>query len=69
MDNSALKARFERYDTDQNGRIDVAEFGRLVQSLGLGYSDAQIAAAFESIDANKSGVIDYDEFCRWWTQL
>ena len=43
------------------------EFGRLLLALGVGYSDAQIAAAFASIDVNQSGVIDYDEFCRWWT--
>lgn len=67
MENSALRARFDNYDKDGNGQIDVTEFGRLLLALGLGYSDAQIAAAFASIDVNQSGVIDYDEFCRWWT--
>lgn len=62
-----MRARFDNYDKDGNGQIDVTEFGRLLLALGVGYSDAQIAAAFASIDVNQSGVIDYDEFCRWWT--
>jgi calmodulin len=67
VENSALRARFDSYDKDGNGQIDVTEFGRLLLALGVGYSDAQISAAFESIDVNRSGVIDYEEFCRWWT--
>ena len=68
MENSALRARFQTCDRDGNGHIDVSEFGRLLNGLGLGYSDAQIAAAFEAIDVNKSGLIDFDEFVGWWTE-
>ena len=67
MENSALRARFQTTDRDGDGHVDVSEFGRLLDGLGLGYSDAQVAAAFESIDLNRSGLIDFDEFCRWWT--
>jgi Ca2+-binding EF-hand superfamily protein len=67
VENSALRARFQTTDRDGDGHIDVSEFGRMLAGLGLGYSDAQVAAAFEAIDANRSGRIDFDEFCRWWT--
>lgn len=67
VENSALRARFQTCDGDGNGHIDVGEFGRMLDGLGLGYSDAQVAAAFQSIDINQSGHIDFDEFCRWWT--
>ncbi len=62
-----MRARFQATDRDGDGHIDVGEFGRMLDGLGLGYSDAQVAAAFESIDANRSGRIDFDEFCSWWT--
>lgn len=67
MDNPRLRDRFDRCDRDGNGQIDEAEFGQMLDALGLGYSPAQVRAAFESIDVNRSGLIDYEEFTRWWT--
>ena len=67
MHNSSLKARFDRYDRDGNGRIDESEFGELLDALGVGYSKTQKQAAFEDIDRDHSGQIDYDEFAKWWT--
>ena len=67
MDTPKLSARFERVDRDGNGKIDVSEFGQMLDELGLGYSDAQVRAAFESVDVNGSGLVDYDEFSRWWS--
>ncbi len=67
VDNPGLRARFNRCDRDGNGQIDEHEFGEMLDSLGLGYSPAQVHAAFVAIDVNNSGHIDFDEFASWWT--
>jgi len=66
MSSDPLRDRFERYDTDRNGKIDEAEMGRLLDELGAGFTDAQLRAAFTSIDVNGSGQIDLEEFRAWW---
>jgi calmodulin len=66
MENSALRARFDRYDCDADGRIDIGEFSTLLDALGLGYEEAQVRSAFESLDSDKDGRIDFSEFGEWW---
>lgn len=62
-----LRDRFDTVDTDANGRISEAELGRLLDALGVGYSDAQIHAAFTAIDGDGDGHIALEEFRTWWT--
>lgn len=69
MSDDRLRARFDAFDADKNGKIDVAEFEKLLDKLGFGYSDKQARAAFESIDVNGSGAIDFDEFLAWWSAI
>lgn len=66
MENSALRARFDGYDRDADGRIELSEFSELLDTLGLGYEDAQVRSAFDSLDADHDGQIDFAEFCEWW---
>jgi Ca2+-binding EF-hand superfamily protein len=66
MDNSALRARYDGYDRDADGRIDLAEFSALLDELGLGYEEAQSRAAFSALDADHNGQIDFAEFSEWW---
>jgi Ca2+-binding EF-hand superfamily protein len=66
MDNSALRARYDRCDSDRNGRIDLSEFSALLDALGLGYEEAQVRAAFTALDGDQNGQIDYAEFSAWW---
>jgi len=66
MENSALRARFDGYDRDADGRIELREFSALLDTLGLGYEDAQVRSAFESLDADRDGQIGFAEFCEWW---
>jgi Ca2+-binding EF-hand superfamily protein len=66
MTTDPLKDRFDGVDGDGNGAIDEAEFGRLLDALGAGYSDAQVHAAFTDIDTDSSGVIELEEFRTWW---
>ena len=66
MDNSALRARYDRCDKDRDGRIDLSEFSALLDALGLGYEEAQVRAAFTALDTDQNGQIDFGEFSRWW---
>ena len=66
MDNSALRARYDRCDKDGNGRIDLAEFTALLGELGLGYEEAQVRAAFTAVDADQDGQVSFAEFSKWW---
>jgi len=66
MENSALRARFDQYDGDADGRIDLSEFSTLLDALGLGYEEAQVRSAFDSLDRDHDGRIDFSEFSEWW---
>ena len=66
MDNSALRARYDRCDKDGDGRIDLSEFSELLGALGLGYEQAQVRAAFTAVDVDQNGQIDFAEFSTWW---
>ncbi len=67
MSDDPLRDRFQRVDTDGDGRIDQSEMGRLLDELGAGFTDAQLRAAFTSIDSDASGRIELEEFRAWWT--
>jgi calmodulin len=67
MENAALRARFDGIDSDNNGRIDQAEFAHLLDSLGVGFTEEQTTVAFAAIDVNGNGWIEFGEFCAWWT--
>ena len=67
MENDALRARYERIDSDGDGRIDEREFSVLLESLSLGYTSEQVTAAFNSIDLDGNGRIEFGEFAAWWT--
>lgn len=66
MDDSALRARYDGYDQNGDGRLELAEFAQLLNELGAGYEDAQVKSAFESLDADHDGAIDFQEFSGWW---
>lgn len=61
-----LQAEFCKVDLDDDGKINLDEFIRLLQSLGLTRQDEVIRLAFASIDANDSGQISFSEFSDWW---
>jgi Ca2+-binding EF-hand superfamily protein len=67
MSSDPLRDRFERVDSDGNGKIDQTELGSLLDALGVGFSDAQVRATFEAIDQDKTGLIELEEFRAWWT--
>lgn len=64
-----IRARFEEFDADKNGKIDETEFGRLAQSLGVKLSADEIATAFLAIDISGNGHIEFGEFRAWWQRF
>ena len=66
MENDALRARYDGYDRNSDGQLELSEFGELLLELGAGYSDAQIQSAFDALDADHDGQIDFAEFTEWW---
>lgn len=66
MSTDPLRDRFERVDSDANGKIDQSEMGKLLEDLGVGYTDAQVRATFTSIDSDGNGQIELEEFRAWW---
>lgn len=66
MSTDPVRDRFERFDGDGNGKINEAEMSKLLDELGVGFSDAQVRATFSAIDRNGSGQIELEEFRAWW---
>ena len=69
-----LKAAFAFFDKDASGNVDVDEFGKALESLGLHTEKAGlpghgglpvnvVEGLFARYDADSSGTVDYDEFC------
>ena len=70
---SVYKAEFDKFDSSNDGAIDITEFGQMLRSLGPlaalfcktnidDISDAEVAALFKKADKNGDGTINFDEF-------
>lgn len=63
-----IKAKFQEFDTNHNGTIDVTELQDLCASLGAPLQGkAEVNAALNSLDSDRSGEIDLHEFTEWFT--
>jgi len=56
---------FERYDTDGSGRIDRAELGQAISTLGLVIRASEVDAVMAETDKDGGGDVDTDEFAAW----
>ena len=62
-----LRARFYALDaTNSEGRIDMAEFGKLLLALGDARPPADVEAELTKINVDDTGHITYFEFVKWW---
>lgn len=66
QDHINLRGKFERYDCDHDGFIDLAEFKILLDELGVRATDDRISAYLDEFDVNSDGRISFEEFCEWW---
>ena len=69
-----LKAAFTKFDKDASGEVDIHEFIKALEYIGLhtaehglpgegGNPRDVVEALFRRYDLDGSGTIDYDEFC------
>jgi Ca2+-binding EF-hand superfamily protein len=61
-----LCAEFAACDTDGDGRVTLAEFESLLQSVGSLVPKEKRRSEFLRIDADGNGLIDLAEFRYWW---
>ena len=55
---NALREAFKRWDTDNSGYLDAAEFAQAAEEMGYGAVGHQL---FRKLDADNSGAISHDE--------
>ncbi|KAK7233594.1 guanyl-nucleotide exchange factor, partial [Aureococcus anophagefferens] len=60
--NMTPEAVFEKFDTDNSGRINLEEFKIMLGKLKINMSSAKALKYFKMCDADDSGEIDFDEF-------
>jgi hypothetical protein len=64
----SISEAFDRFDIDNSGLIDPAEFKLLIFNLGVPMTDSQCQQVFAFLDSDRSGMIDRQEFLRWSMQ-
>ncbi|CEG35159.1 protein tyrosine receptor type [Plasmopara halstedii] len=70
LDDGAVdfKVRFDRYDVDGSGYLELPEFQTLLSELGVPPTPERLAAYLAAFDLDSDGKISFSEFARWWTQ-
>jgi Ca2+-binding EF-hand superfamily protein len=61
-----LLEEFAVADRDNDGRVNFAEFKRLLDGLESGMSESEMRIGFKEVDTDSDGFIDRQEFCDWW---
>jgi Ca2+-binding EF-hand superfamily protein len=56
-----LHAVFTRSDLGGDDRLDLMEFGMVLDSLGLSWTRAEVQDRFERADTNRDGFISFGE--------
>jgi calmodulin len=64
MDISAqeLQDNVDHFDTDNDGRIDLPEFARLMQALDGAASGGDLSIGFQAVATNGGGQVESSEF-------
>lgn len=63
-----LKETFEYNDLDNDGKIELDEFRRMLEALDAGVAPDEARVGFHEIDADGDGGIELDEFVEWWLE-
>lgn len=59
---------FKKYDKDQGGTMDRAEFNAMMKDFAPGLKNYETDAVFDKFDFNKDGQIQFHEFYQHFTQ-
>ncbi|GBG73746.1 hypothetical protein CBR_g17086 [Chara braunii] len=57
-----LKAAFDRFDKNRDGKITTEELGDVLKALGDEATDEELTFMITEVDKNGDGVIDWEEF-------
>jgi Ca2+-binding EF-hand superfamily protein len=58
----AIRQRFKRLDEDGDGVLDILEFGKMVQQVGIFLTEAELMRLRKRFDPNGDGMVGIDEF-------
>jgi Ca2+-binding EF-hand superfamily protein len=61
-----LKQKWEQYDADGNGALDVKELSVFIRESGINMTTNEIAATYMTLDKNFDEKITFEEFYMWW---
>ena len=64
-----IKDFFMRYDTDDNGMLDLEELQKLFANFNVVALQDDIKAFFERVDKDKDGTVDYDELMTYIEEI
>ena len=62
IDIAGYREEFDRYDDNEDGFIDLQEFGQFLRAIGLNPTDDEVKELFDKMDNDNSGMIEFDEF-------
>lgn len=63
---ASLKEKWDEFDKDKNGVLDVKELTALTRSFDLTLTKNEIAAMYLALDRNFDEKITYEELFSWW---
>jgi len=61
-----IREKFDSFDQDSNGLIDLEEFLDMIDVLYPGTNASYLESGFVMMDLNHDGYIDFHEFLDWW---
>jgi len=61
-----IQSNFDFFDDDNNGKIELNEFIKLLNIIEPTSTKQQAEEGFKIIDDDNNGVIDFAEFINWW---
>lgn len=67
-DMQEIRDNFNHFDGNGDGHIDLDEFHRLVNALGIPTPEEETRLGFTEIDRDHNGTIEFDEFLAWWKE-
>ena len=63
-----IRGEFDRFDKDDNSRVDLQEFTRLLAVLSPKTDPGYIERGFTLVGDNNDGLIDIDGFLERWQE-
>lgn len=63
-----LREGFEYNDSNGDGKIDFAEFVKMLRNLEANVAADEARIGFDVIDTDNDQAIEFDEFIEWWSE-